>query len=73
MRQASRRIPSGRKGVIYVVDVLPHKEPGGSAMHQGKVLQESKPQFTGNRARRRANRCLTAVTRALRGLDFGTR
>lgn len=43
MRQASRRIPCGRKGVIYVVDVLPHKEPAGSVMHQGKALQESKP------------------------------
>jgi hypothetical protein len=58
MRQASGRIPCGRKGMIYVVDVLPHKEPGGSVMHQGKVLQESKPQFTGSRAHR-ANRCLT--------------
>lgn len=70
MRQASRRIPCGRKKVINVVDVLPHKEPGGSVMHQGKVLQESKPQFTGSRARC-ANRCLAAIARAPRSALSG--
>jgi hypothetical protein len=49
MRQASRRVRCGRKGVIYVADVLPHKEPSGSVMHQGKVLQEAEPQFTEGR------------------------
>jgi hypothetical protein len=72
MRQASRRILCGRKGVIYVVDVLPHKEHGGSVMHQGKVLRESKPQFTGNRAHR-ANRCLPVVAKAPRVVDLGAK
>lgn len=39
-------------------------------MHQGKVLQESKPQFTRSRARG-ANRCLAAVARAPRSALSG--
>lgn len=46
MRQASRRVQCGGKGVMYVADVLPHKEPSGSVMHQGKELQELEPEFT---------------------------